>query len=213
MDLRKFGITREQALLGAGLFDYQPFILSDDIQTGIAYDWLYGDTDRYGFHDPHRYVVKRNEVDSGTWQRFVSANAILRNMYEQWIDAISSTARHKESVVDIACNTGYFLQGLAQRGFKVCTGYDRFDKSRAFHLLNTLTGANVRFQHEMYNSWTHTVKGCQPADVVIASAIMVHISDPLYFLRFLGDITRDTLFLFTSVAHSEDYSIRYHPPN
>src|SRR5579864_1334309 len=102
MDLRIFGITPEQAKLGAKLLDYQPFILSDDLQTGIAYDWLYGDTDRYGYHDPGRYVVDKSTVPAEVWERFASANRRLRFMYDHWIEQICSLARRKNSVTDIA---------------------------------------------------------------------------------------------------------------
>jgi len=34
-----------------------------------------------------------------------------------------------QSVLDIACNSGYFLQQFARRGYRDCIGYDLLDKS------------------------------------------------------------------------------------
>ncbi len=207
MDLRPFQLTREQVQQGAQLLDYQPFILSDDVQTGIGYDWV------YGAQDPGRYVARRDQMSEETWRRFDAANAQLRSMYDQWIDVACSHARGGESVLDVACNSGYFLQRFAQKGYRDCTGYDRLDKAEAFAYLNRILGTNTRFIHRPYDSWTHQLPGCNPADVVIASAILLHLSDPLYFLHFLAGVTRKVLFLFTRVLHSSEYLLKYEEPN
>jgi SAM-dependent methyltransferase len=207
MDLRPFQLTREQVQLGAQLLDYQPFILSDDVQTGVAYDWL------YGAQDSGRYVAHRDRVSDETWRRFDAANAQLRAMYDEWIDAACLHASGSESVVDVACNSGYFLQRFAQKGYRDCIGYDRLDKTEAFVYLNGILGTNTRFIHRPYDSWTHRLPGCSPADVVIASAILLHLSDPLYFLHLLAGVTRKVLFLFTRVIQSSEYLVKYEEPN
>jgi len=207
MDLRPFALTREQVLHGAQLLDYQPFILADDVQTGIGYDWLYGP------QDPGRYVAFREQVSSEVWERFSTANAQLRNMYDDWIEAVCHYTTGNESVLDVACNSGYFLQAFARNGYPQCVGYDLLDKTEVFAYLNGILGTDARFIHERYDSWTHQLPGCQPADVVIASAILLHLSDPLYFLYFLGSVTKKVLFLFTRVIRAPEYVIYYHEPN
>jgi SAM-dependent methyltransferase len=206
MDLRPFALSREQVLRGARLLDYQPFILADDVQTGIGYDWLYAE------EDPGRYVAFRDRVSTLVWERFSIANAQLRNMYDEWIAAICQYTSGNESVLDVACNSGYFLQAFARKGYRECIGYDLLDKTEVFAYLNSILSTDVRFIHERYDSWTHQLPGCQPADVVIASAILLHLSDPLYFLYFLGAATRKVLFLFTRVIRAPEYIIYYHEP-
>lgn len=208
MDLRTFGITREEALQGVQLFDYQPFILSDDIQTGVAYEWLYPEEAR------SRYVAHREQMTATEWQHFCNANGSLRSMYDDWIEEITRAVPQAKTALDIACNSGYFLQKLALKGYTECKGYDILDKTEAFAFLNRVLGTNAQFIHRSYDSWKHTIPDCSPADVVVASAILLHISDPLYFLKFLGDMTKKVLFLFTRVVEAEEYVIIYGtPPN
>jgi hypothetical protein len=49
--------------------------------------------------------------------------------------------------------------------------------------------------------------------VVVASNIMQHISDPLYFLNFLGGRAKKALFLFHGIGDTDDYMIYYSKPN
>ncbi|HTD23676.1 MAG TPA: class I SAM-dependent methyltransferase [Terriglobales bacterium] len=203
MDLRVYSLTPEQIERATHLFDYQPYILSDDIQTGIAYDFL------YAAEDPNRYLANRRLVSKSTWERFVAANAQLRQMYDDWIDQMSSLCGTESSVADIACNTGYFLHRFALKGHRKTVGYDRLDTSEAIQFINKLVGTSVEFIHQSYDSWTHKIPGCAQHDIVIASAIMLHLSDPLYFLHFLGSITKKCLFLFTLVNDSPDHIIHY----
>jgi|GEM_PF-2450031 len=41
MDLRKFNLIPKQIERAKTIFNYQPFIITDDIHTGVAYSWLY----------------------------------------------------------------------------------------------------------------------------------------------------------------------------
>ena len=41
MDLRG-KITQEQMERACGVLNYQPFILTDELQTGAAYSWMWG---------------------------------------------------------------------------------------------------------------------------------------------------------------------------
>jgi len=133
-------------------------------------------------------------------------------MYEDWIEEIVKRYRGG-SILDTACNNGYFLVRALQKGMSRATGYDRDDYTRSVEVLNRITGVEAQFHHRWYSSWTHTIEGVQPHDVAVASAIMQHLSDPLYFLAFLGKMAREAIFFFTGMAESDAYSIHYGEPN
>jgi hypothetical protein len=40
MDLRKYNMSPKQEETATAVFNYQPFIISDDVQPGVAYSWL-----------------------------------------------------------------------------------------------------------------------------------------------------------------------------
>jgi hypothetical protein len=54
---------------------YQPFVLTEDIQTGAAYSWMYGVA-------PNRptLVFERRNFSAQEWERISDANARLRCM-------------------------------------------------------------------------------------------------------------------------------------
>jgi hypothetical protein len=56
---------------------------------------------------------------------------------------------------------------------------------------------------------THTIPNAASADIVISSAIMCHLSDPLEYLTFLASITKKALLLFTSIDEADTYHIIY----
>ena len=80
MDLRPYRASAEQVSALKGLIGYQPYILSDDVQTGIADIWI---------HKSGIKSVRRSDVTPEEWTRFCASNARLRAMYDGWIDAIA----------------------------------------------------------------------------------------------------------------------------
>jgi len=206
VDLRPHNPTPEQVGALKGLIGYQPFILNDDVQTGIADIWI---------HKSDIKSIRRSEVSPETWTRFCASNARLRAMYDGWIDAIAAATGPLEgkTVADTASNAGFFLYRFLEKGAARCTGYDMNPKLAAVYpLLNEITGLNVEFVNTTYDQMTHQMPGCAPADIVISSAIMCHISDPLYYLNYLGSITRETLFLFTCIDDDKRLRITYDEP-
>src|SRR5262249_40677494 len=146
MDLRQCSLSPERVEAGASVLNYQPFILSDEIQTGVAYSWLY--TAESGrLSKINEFVCRRQTVSPQDWDRFVDANARLRNMYEDWLDAISH-AYPGGTLLDPACNNGYFPVGALRRGMKKATGYDRVDYTEAVRFLNESLGTTVKFIHQ-----------------------------------------------------------------
>lgn len=201
MDLRRYNLSDKQINEGKNLLTYQPFIISDDIQTGNAYAFLYG--------EGSLTVMEKDNCSEEEWKKFTEANAKMRAMYDDWIDATCASVGHlsKLSVVDTACNNGYFLYRFWEKGIRECVGYDRADYSASINLLNNITGYKVRFVHEPYNPRTHKINGCKKYDIVISSAIMCHLSDPLDYINFLGSITNKALLLHTRVSEENAFII------
>jgi hypothetical protein len=94
-----------------------------------------------------------------------------------------------------------------------CVGYDLGDYSRSVAFLNSVVGTEAKFHNAAYDSWKHEIPGCDKYDVVVASNIMQHISDPLYFLNFIGRRARKALFLFHGVGDTDEYLVYYSAPN
>jgi hypothetical protein len=211
MDLRKYGINESQQQRAIGCLNYQPFIISDDVQTGVAYSWLHSE-EGGRLSNASDFVLDRRDVAEDRWQKFADANSRLRCMYDDWVDEIAKTYPGG-TLVDPACNNGYFPVGALIRGMSAATGYDRDNHSVSVALLNEILGTNAVFHHQAYSSWTHCIDECQPHDVAVTSLIMCHISDPTYFLAFLGKIAREAIFLFTGMGIEPGYRVYYSKPN
>ena len=146
------------------------------------------------------------------WEKADDVNRRLRLMYDDWLDVIAARLPGA-SVAEIGCNTGYLLVGAQRRGMGSCTGVDLGDYSPSISFLNKTLGTRVRFKNAAYNSWKHEVRGLAPHDVVIASAVMQHISDPLYLLAFLGRTAKKALFLFSGMGDTDAFQVYYNEPN
>jgi hypothetical protein len=172
MDLRKYRINHDQIQQGMAVLNYQPFILSDDIETGVAHSWLYGE-ESGRLANSGDFVWQKGTMPAEAWNRFADANARLRAMYEDWLDVIATTYPGG-TLLDPACNNGYFLAGALQRGMKKATGYDRADYIGSVQFLNDVVGVNAKFVHRAYSPWTHRIDDCVPHDVAVASLILCH---------------------------------------
>lgn len=206
MDLRKYNLSNEKIDLAKNTLFYQPFIISDDIQTGVAYDWRHG----RGVFQMNRKDVSRNE-----WNQFVEENKLLRNTYDFWIDTIISIYGDisNATVIDTACAEGYFLFRFLEAGAKRCIGYDMDGRlSESISTLKKITGLNAEFYNTPYDMMSHKISGSETADIVISSAIMVHLSDPTYHIHFLSSITKKMLFIFSAFDESDDLTISYQYP-
>lgn len=211
MDLRTHNISPAQAAAAIDILNYQPFIISDQVQTGVAYSWLHG-KEGGRLARAQDFVLDKRSADPRSWAEFIDANARLRTMYDDWVKAIAEVCPGG-SLLDCACNNGYFLIRALQAGMSKATGYDRADYSASVAFLNKVTGQRAKFVHRAYSPWTHRIDGCQPHDVVVASLILCHISDPLYFLAFLGKMARQAIFYFGGMSKEPGYRIYYSKPN
>lgn len=212
MDLRKYNLTRNQIKQAQSCLNYQPFIITDDINTGVAYSWLHHEDGGRRVYGLEEFVFNRAKESSDIYDKAYDANRRLALMYDTFLDNIAERFPCG-SLADMACNNGYFVVGAALRGMKQCIGLDQADYSTSISFLKSLTGVDVSFKRSSYDSWTHVVKGFEPHDVVVASQVMQHISDPLYFLSFVASRAKKALFLFTGMSESNEFQIYYQQPN
>lgn len=206
MDLRKYKLSPADLAQAKASLHYQPFRISEEIQSGIAYDWI---------HNKGVFQVDRREVDDATWKAFDTLNNNLRITYDGWLDEIAACYGdlRSASALDIACAEGYFLHGLKQRGAGRCIGYDIASRPNiSTSLLNRVLGHDVEFRKVAYDMRHHTVPGAEPADIVIASAIMGHLSDPTFFLEFLGSMTKRLLFVYSAFEDTDVFRVTYEGP-
>jgi hypothetical protein len=212
MDLRKFNLCADQVVTARQCLNYQPFIITDQIITGVAYSWLHHQDGGRRVYGLHEFVFDRATEAEDTWNKAYDANRRLATMYDCFLDHIADRFKGC-SLADMACNNGYFVIGAALRGLGKCTGFDHGDYSTSISFLCSLTGAKVEFRHQAYNSWTHVVHDFEPHDVVVASQIMQHISDPLYFLSFIASRAQKALLLFTGMGDTDELMVYYQQPN
>lgn len=65
---------------------------------------------------------------------------------------------------------------------------------------------------ERYDQRTHRIENCEEVAILISSAFMCHISDPMYYRDFLSEITREALFLFSTFEDTPGRTIRHNEP-
>ena len=212
VDLRPHLKTPESIARATQVLGYQPFTISDDIHTGVAYSWLHHEEGGRRNYLPTDFVFDKKTCPAEVWEHAKDANSRLSRMYDGWLDALASVLPGA-SVAEVGCNTGYFLVGAQRRGMGPCTGVDIGNYGASIEFLNHTLGTDVTFLHAEYDSWKHVVPGLGHHDLVIASAIMQHISDPLYLLSFLGGIATKALFLFVGMGDTEQFLVYYSEPN
>jgi len=211
MDLRPYLRDEGQILLASQLLNYQPFILSDDLQTGVAHSWIY--REEGGRNSVFsEWVADRRVASPEYWNRFTDANRRLRTMYEDWLDVIAARFPGG-SLVDVGCNSGYFPIRAEMKGMRHCAGYEVTPYGQAVEFLNRILGTSMRFYQQGYDFYTHSLPGCHEYDVAVASVIMCHLPDPLNFLACLGKIARKAVFLFAGMADEDQLTIHYSHPN
>lgn len=211
VDLRRYSPSTLQIKAAAVALNYQPFIISDEIQTGVAYSWLHSAdprNDRF-----YKFVFRRNRLPRDVWHKAADANARLRAMYDDFVTEIAQRYPGG-SLLDVACNNGYFPVRAEQLGMYGCAGMDRRPQHwAAIKVLNSITGTSVEFANQAYSPETHKAKIGKRYDVVVASAIMCHLPDPLHFLAFLGSIAKEALFFWGQVLDTDEYLIALNEPN
>jgi SAM-dependent methyltransferase len=191
----------------AAVLDYQPFILSNDIQTGAAHSWLFADDPRIS----PKLVFRRQDCTSEQWRDASNANGRLRAMYDDLLDEVAGRFPGG-TLLDIACNNGYFPVGAELRGMKGA-GLDLGDRTASFRVLNGALGTKARFLPVPYDSRAHALPVDEKFDVTVMTAIMCHLPDPLHFLSAASAITNKAILFWGQVVNTDSAIISYNKPH
>ena len=172
MDLRNRHPSTEQMqkavdLVGRGLLCYQPFIFSDDFETGAGLEFLSAEFDGmvYMAKPPQRYLespeIRRFLIDPAKREQFAQANRRLRVLYESFIEAVEAKLGPASgySFAEVGCCSGYFPVSFARRGSPRAAGFDRVNYGPSFDLLNGILGTNARFVHRPYRVTGEVARG------------------------------------------------------
>jgi hypothetical protein len=222
MDLRQNAtgahVERAKTLAMHGLFNYQPFHLSEGFYCGA------GLSINQGFRvdpptvfcpslDPsmseyatHALAAPADKVE------FLRSNDELSAFYDGMIEQVIGHLGGVEgmSVADIGCNAGYFPLSFAQAGAAKTVGYDRVDYKETMGLLNDICGTKSEFKLWDYHG---ELAAPEQHDLVLSIAVLVHLSEPLRHLAYLGSSAKKALFVMTPCHREDDYSLRFHTVN
>lgn len=212
MDLRPFNLTDRHREVAAHLLNYQPFIISDDLQTGIAHSWLHVDDVEGQKLGSYPLMLDRNHASPAQWDAFVDANARLRTMYDDWIRLLAQRYPGG-TMLDVACNNGYFPVRAEMFGMAPSFGLDLSDGYAAsMGFLNILCGTHAGFFHAPYDPVVHTSGLKRQFDVVVASNILPHLPDPTHFIGFLGRMAKEAVFLWTGMLDTDEMLVLHRRP-
>lgn len=215
-------MLRAEELILNGLLAYQPFVITDDLETGVGLEFAdqryvgivyYPGLDRRRLEQSPQ--LRRIVVDQGLYPRFHKANSELRRLYDHLIDRICAALGGVDelSVLDVGCNAGYFPIAFCQRGVKQAAGCDReAGFARTLDFLNEVVGTRAQFINTSYNPQMRRIADCPVFDLVISVTVMNHISEPLFFLEALAGITGRALFVYGQINNDTDRSIHFGDP-
>ena len=222
MDLRSLAsskqVERAKHLAMRGLFNYQPFQLSDGFYCGAGLSIVQG----FRADPPTVYCPSLDPAMSeyaasalakpADKDEFLQTNEALAGFYDGVIKQITEHLGGVAgmSVLDVGCNAGYFPISFSRAGSAQSIGYDRVDYTETLALLNEICGTRAKFQIWDYDG---ALKAKEQHDLVLSVAVLVHLSEPLRHLAWLGSAAKKALFVLTPCHGDDDLSIRYHTVN
>jgi 2-polyprenyl-3-methyl-5-hydroxy-6-metoxy-1,4-benzoquinol methylase len=116
------------------------------------------------------------------WRRISDANGRLRAIYDDFVQEIARRYPGG-SPLDVACNNGYFPVRAKTLGMGRATGADLdWHYWLSIRFLNDVLGASVHFRRAVCRPERRRGPLRRRHDVVVASAILCHLPDPLEFL-------------------------------
>jgi SAM-dependent methyltransferase len=213
-------LERARRLALRGLLNYQPYIFDDTLAVGSGLSIAAGHR-----HDvPSIYCpniekgeaspdfIAREVARSEQHAVFFDANERMRRFYDGIIDQTVKFlgSVNGMSVLDVGCNAGYFSISFARRGASRVLGLDRVDYAETIALLNSLCKTSTQFRLWSYDG---KIDAEERFDLVISIAMLVHLSDPLQHLAWLGASARKALLVFTPCHDDDEYSIKFHTVN
>jgi SAM-dependent methyltransferase len=222
MDLRSqtssSQLERAKKLAMRGLFNYQPFRLSDGFYCGAGLSIVQG----FRVDPPTVYCPsldpKMSEYAASALAKpadadeFLRANDALGAFYDGVIGQVTENLGSVAdmSVLDVGCNAGYFPVAFHRAGAKRSIGYDRVDYTETLALLNEICGTRAQFKTWDYHG---ELEAKDQHDLVLSVAVLVHLSEPLRHLAWLGSAARKALFVLTPCHRDDELSIKYHTVN
>ncbi len=195
--------------------------------TGAGYEFITG-KEGVGLVDcpnpPAQYIgsppVQRLLIDESIKEDFAARNESLRLLYESMVDLVDQNIDPISdlTMADIGCRAGSFPLAFAKRGAKRAIGYDLVDYTATFELLNSILHTRAEFVHQGYIAESQRIEGVDMFDVVVSIAVLVHLSDPLQHLAFLGSIAKRAILVWTLTsdvgdADEEQMTIKYRSVN
>jgi len=228
--LRSYNISEEQLCLASklacsGLLCYQPFVFSNDVITGAGYEFAQSAEGAGLVHTnriPKEFNLKspglqRHLIDSEIADDFKVHNEQLSSFYQSIIDmTLSKTGEAVDlTFADVGSNCGYFPLELSKRGAKKVVGFDSENYTEPYKLLNSILSTSAEFQHTAYDPVRGEIPDAGRFDVVFSVAVLLHLSDPLAHLAFLGKMAKKALFVWTPTSDDGDDElvVRYHSQN
>ncbi|MBM3533493.1 MAG: methyltransferase domain-containing protein [Alphaproteobacteria bacterium] len=146
---------------------------------------------------------------------------MLAATYDNFIEVVTVQVPGG-TLLDVACNNGYFPVSASLRGCSRAVGLDpgsRTILSVSVGALNAITGAKAEFLSGGYSSDHHLLYTApdgvnatpfeETFDIVTNSALLCHMSEPLYFLSTLSRHARRALLIYSGFIEDDDYLFRY----
>jgi SAM-dependent methyltransferase len=227
MDLRALNLSQQdlepiyKAILERKL-GYQPFIFSDQLEVGEGHAFMTASSDEstknvvYWPGGPDS--IKELLVPSGRYKEYQQANGYLRTIYNCFISFICENLPGPvgdREFLEFGCNTGYFVQSLAQKGAKRAIGLDQTTNEELFKWFNRHLGTSAEFQFAEWDSYSHSVRYAEmpKVDVVLSIAVLCHIGDLLHHLTYLCTHAKEAVFIWAPVREEDELLVSYGPPS
>ncbi len=208
MDLRSH-ITTDSLLNSAmSVLNYQPFVLTDNIQTGVAWSWKPGKDPRVN----PTLIQNKASMSKEEWDDATALNNMLRSLYNDLLDEAVAKAPGG-TLLDVACNNGYFPVGAEIRGMHGIGMDIAYHYGRSVSFLNSVLGTKAEFISTHYDSIKHNLPIDFKVDITVMTAIMCHIPDPLHFLGAVAAITKKMLIFWGQVIETDSMIVAYNPPH
>jgi SAM-dependent methyltransferase len=209
MDLRPLNLSKSLQDEAACVLNYQPFIITDDLQTGVGYSFVHTSDPRVA----PPLVFRRADWSPEDWDKISRSNHGLRAMYNAFISKISQLYPGG-SLLDAACNNGYFPVAAELAGMRGCAGMDQAGEA-SVKFLNKAFRTNVEFYPRRYSPITHKCEEPLPGtfDVVCLSAIVCHIPDPLHYIDYFGKLANQAVLFWGQIIDSEYFLVSYNEPH
>jgi SAM-dependent methyltransferase len=150
--------------------------------------WMY----EFAFDDGTRTPL----VDEG----LRAVHAVRYSMLSSFLEAVRFDPA--SSVLDLACNEGYFALQLAKRGAREVLGIDARERTirKAEYVRDRYGLTSCRFD---VGDVTEVELGTASFDIVLALGIIYHVEDPIRLLRRAAAAAKRLLVIETQLTRQE----------